>query len=219
MGFLAAFFTLCANQNEVPFSGSTGRVVSNDMAKHVLSQLEKLYALIPKFCLNAYPPEIFNKMVTTEEIWYVPINYGYVNYSMQGYAKNVLTAHDIPAAGKPGCKGATLGVVGIALSSSCKHIDHAVAYISNISNVGCQKTIHGFCGSQAANREAWLDDTLNLVTNNFYKNTLSTLEKLFIRPQYIGFHRFQSIAGKALQKYLRKDIAAKSIIEILYETF
>lgn len=219
MGLLGTFFTLCANQGEVPFSGKADILVSHNMAEHVLSQLKDLYELIPEWCLNVYPPEIFNKMITTGDIWYVPISYGYVNYSMRGYAKNLLTAHDIPAAGNLGCKGATLGGVGIALSSSCKYVDHAVEYISTISNADCQKTIYGYSGGQAANKEAWIDDTLNSITNNFYRNTLSTMEQSFVRPRYSGFHGFQSIAGRTLQSFLRNEFTANATIEALNEAF
>lgn len=218
MGLLGAFFTLCANKGHAPFSNEN-RVVDDAVAEEALSQLVALYELMPSWCLDVYPPYIFNKMATSEEIWYVPISYGYVNYSLKGYAPHLLTAHNIPASGAHGCKGATLGGVGIAISASCKQIETAIDYATWITGADCQKTLYSYSGGQSADIEAWKSDELNALTNNFYSNTIATLEGAFVRPRYNGYHHFQSFAGKTVQSVMRKEMTIKEALKKMNEAY
>lgn len=215
MGLLGAFFTLCANKDEEPFAGSEPKIVNDAVGEEVLVQLSSLCQLIPAWCMDVYPPYIFNKMAASEEIWYVPVSYGYVNYSMQGYATHLVTAHNIPASGNCGCKGATLGGVGMAVSASTTHAREAVDFATWITGANCQKTVYAYSGGQPANSEAWKDATLNVLTNNFYSNTQATLEGAFMRPRYNGFHRFQSNAGRLLQAFLRKESTVSQTLNTL----
>jgi multiple sugar transport system substrate-binding protein len=219
MGLLGVFFTLCANQGESPFSKHEDRVVHDSLAEQVLMQIRNLYDLIPEWCIDMYPPGIFNKMATNGEIWYVPFAYGYINYSMKGYAPYILSFHNIPAAGKTGCNGSTLGGVGIGLSVNTKHKKEALDYMSWITSADCQKTLYTYSGGQAANVEAWNDDAANFITNNFYKKTKDTLEQSFVRPRYDGFHGFQSIAGRILQDCFTKKRNIKTVLNEMNEAY
>lgn len=212
MGALGGFFTLCANQGHPAFS-TEGKAVDETFGEHVLMQLKSLYDLNPSWCTGAYPPAIFNKMATDGEIWYVPISYGYVNYSMNGYAPNILHFHNIPAAGNEGPKGATLGGVGMAISANTSHKEVALDYAAWVTGAACQKTVYSYSGGQAANSDAWDDDTVNNLTHNFYRNTRETLEQSFVRPRYEGYHHFQSFAGKLLQAFLKEGLKPASVMK------
>lgn len=219
MGLLGAFFTLCANQDDTPFSEADDKIVDEATGENVLMQLKSLYDLIPSWCLEIYPPFIFNKMATTGDIWYVPISYGYVNYCMKGYAPNLLQFHNIPAAGNLGCKGATLGGVGIAISAGTSNKLLALDYAAWVTGAACQKTLYSYSGGQAANSEAWDDDIVNNLTNNFYRDTRETLDKSFMRPRYNGFHGFQSFAGRLLQSFLKDNLQVGSVVSELNKAF
>lgn len=213
MGLLGGFFTLCANQGHAAFSNNDSQVVDETFGEHVLLQLKSLYDLIPSWCTEVYPPAIFNKMATDGEVWYVPISYGYVNYSINGYAPNILHFHNIPAAGGDGPRGATLGGVGIAVSSSSFQKKIALDYAAWVTGAACQKTLYSYSGGQAANSEAWEDETVNNLTHNFYRATRETLERSFVRPRYDGYHHFQSFAGKSVQAFLKEGLKPASVIK------
>jgi multiple sugar transport system substrate-binding protein len=219
MATLGVFFTLCNAHGEEPFKSHEREVVGEVVAKQVLDQMLDLFETMPSWCLDVYPPYIFNKMATTDEIWYVPLSYGYVNYSTKGYAPKCITFFDIPlnSNGIPG--GATLGGVGISLSKYCKNLDIALDYARWVSGSRCQSTIYSLSGGQPANKKAWTDELLNTVSNNFYRNTISTLENAFVRPRYCGFHHFQTLAGRSLQSFLRRELSVQDTIRIINASF
>jgi len=215
MAILGIFFTLCNAHGEEPFKSEEGEVVGKVAAQKVLNQMLELFETMPSWCLDVYPPYIFNIMATSDEIWYVPLSYGYVNYSTKGYAAECLTFLDIPLNinGIPG--GATLGGVGIALSKYCKNLDIALDYAKWVTGSLCQSTIYSLGGGQPANIKAWNDDLLNSLSNNFYRNTICTLENAFVRPRYSGFHHFQTHTGRLLQAFLRKEISIGETIKTM----
>jgi multiple sugar transport system substrate-binding protein len=212
MSILGAFFTLCNAEGEEPFKNYEGEVVSEAIAQKVLNQMLELFEAMPSWCLDVYAPYIFNKMATTDEIWYVPLSYGYVNYSTRGYARECITFFDIPlnSNGIPG--GSTLGGVGISLSKYCKNLDIALDYVKWVSGSICQSTIYALSGGQPAHKKAWDDGLLNTLSNNFYRNTIGTLENAFVRPRYSGFHHFQSITGRLLQSFVCRKLSVEDTI-------
>lgn len=212
MATLGMFFTLCNAQGEEPFKNLEKEVVSKAVAQKVLNQMLELFETMPSWCLDVYPPYIFNIMATSDEIWYVPLSYGYVNYSTKGYAPECITFLDIPQNSNGISGGATLGGVGIALSKYCKNLDVALDYAKWVASSLCQSTIYSLSGGQPANKTAWNDDSLNILSNNFYRNTISTLENAFVRPRYSGFHHFQTLTGRLLQSFLRREISVEDTI-------
>lgn len=213
MGLWGVFCGLCANQGEAPFSEFDNKVVSNDMGTHVLEQLRRFYAVVDPDCLKRYPPSLLRRMSETEEVWYMPFTYGYLNYCMEGFVETPLTFHDIFPNRDSGSSGATLGGVGVSITSHCQHKQVAAEYATWIAGASCQKTLYSWSGGQAGNVEAWKDPMLNKMTNNFYENTLESLEKAFVRPRYNGFHHFQTKAGKLLQSFLIEKIPEAEIIK------
>ncbi|MFD2569661.1 ABC transporter substrate-binding protein [Spirosoma soli] len=209
MGLLGAFFSLYANQFEPPFTQEEEWNIDAETAGFVLSQLTSLYALIGADYLKKYPVELLNRMAQTDDLVYMPITYGYANYGMAGYAKHPLTFGPLPGT-RP--DGATLGGVGIAVSTFSKHIETAVAYSRRLAGAECQSTLYAMSGGQPANRLAWESPVLNQLTNNFYQNTRETVEKAFMRPRFDGFHHFQTEAAWLLQQCLLGTIQADAVI-------
>jgi multiple sugar transport system substrate-binding protein len=176
----------------------------------VLNQLQTLYQLVDAECLQSYPTALLNRMAQTNQIWYIPITYGYVNYSMRGYAPNQLTFHSLPSTSP---HGGTLGGVGLAISAYSQLRDQAVQYATWVAGAECQQTVYALSGGQPANRQAWTSATLNNLTNQFYQNTLTSTERAFVRPRFDGFHHFQSQAGRVLQAFLQNQHSVKNLIE------
>ncbi|KAB7619320.1 carbohydrate ABC transporter substrate-binding protein, partial [Verminephrobacter sp. Larva24] len=57
-------------------------------------------------------------------------------------------------------------------------------------------------GGQPGHRSAWLDVHNNQLTNDFFVNTLPTLEQAYVRPRYSGYIRFQEQAPDILRRFL-----------------
>ena len=223
MGLMGAFFSLYANQFEPPFTENETWNIDAEKAAFVLDQLASLYALIGPDYLKQYPVGLLNRMAQTDELIYMPITYGYATYGMTGYAQHPLTFGPLPGI-RP--DGATLGGVGIAVSASSTYIETAIDYCRWIAGAECQSTLYGLSGGQPANRVAWessraASGLLNQLTNDFYRNTLETVEKAFMRPRFDGFHHFQTEAARLLQLCLRGTIKPNAVIqqwETLYTT-
>ncbi len=219
MGLLGAFFSLYANQFEPPFNQEEEWNIDTEKAEFVLSQLTSLYALIGSAYLKKYPVELLNRMAQTDDaesmrrsdgpLVYMPITYGYANYGMAGYTKHPLTFGPLPG-NRP--DGATLGGVGIAVSTFSKHIEIAVDYSRRLAGAECQSTLYALSGGQPASRVAWESPVLNQLTNNFYNNTRETIEKAFMRPRFDGFHHFQTEAAWLLQQCLSGTIQSDAVI-------
>lgn len=208
MGLLGAFFGLYTNQFEAPFGADESWAMEPDKAVFVLNQLRDLFQYLPAESLQTYANALLNRMCSTDALWYCPYVYGYANYGMRGYAPNLLTFGP-PPGNRP--DGATLGGVGIAVSAQTGHAETAFAYARWLASAECQSTLYALSGGQPANRLAWEDETLNGLTNDFYRNTRETLEKAFVRPRFDGFHHFQTEAARVLTAFLRENSSPNTV--------
>ena len=115
-------------------------------------------------------------------------------------AASKITTALVSFRGKP--LRSTLGGAGLAISRNCKHLDHALAYARFVASARTQSTLYTHSGGQPGHRVAWLDRDLNAATNNFFANTLPTLDAAWIRPRWPGFIAFQDAASKLVHHYL-----------------
>ena len=72
----------------------------------------------------------------------------------------------------------SLGGTGLAISKSTKHLKTALKYSFWVASANCQRELYYDSGGQPGNVLAWRDDKINENCNNFFKNTLKTLEKV-----------------------------------------
>jgi len=219
MATLGMFFTLCNYYGEEPFKNQSEKVVSDEVAVLALTDMHQLFNSMPRWCLDVYPPAVFNKMCTSGEIWFVPLSYGYVNYSMKGYATTTVTFMDVPATKSNIVGGSTLGGVGIALSVHCQNTDVALDYMQWIAGADCQSTLYALSGGQPANIKAWKNELLNSISINFYENTLKSLENAFVRPRYNGFHHFQTHTERLLQSFLKNEIDINAVVKTMISNY
>lgn len=215
MGVLSSFLTLCANQGESPLRREDGRVVSRELGEHVLGQLKTLFSLVGPRCLELSPVGVLHWMSGSDDILYAALLYGYSNYAREGYAPHRLAFHDIPTTEKAGCKGATLGGAGLAISAHSRNLAEALEYATWVASPECQRTLYTFSGGQPGNRVAWEDETTNELTNNFFRNTLDTLDGAYLRPNYAGYTVFQARAGRVLQEFLKVEHEPAEVLEKL----
>lgn len=197
---LMNLFMLANALEAEPFT-TPSEVIAGPAAKDALRLLRELVCLCAPGSLDRNPIRTWQLLADSEEVAYCPFAYGYSNYSRPGYALNVLqTGGLVTLHGKP--LRSTLGGAGLAISRNCKHPEQALAYAGFTASAEIQRTLYTHSGGQPGHRAAWLDRAVNVLTNGFFRSTLSTLDAAWVRPRFPGFIAFQDAASNLVHNYL-----------------
>ncbi len=209
-----SFLTLCAQDGGRDFIQDY--VIDEKLGNNILDELKcHLEYLHPK-SIEWNPIQVLDQMSQKEEIIYSPYLFGYTNYSRKGYSEHMVNFSNSPI--NPKFELSTiLGGVGLAVSSKCKHVFEAIEYLKFVSNKKVQKGIYTINGGQPAGLEAWQDRENNIRCNNFFKNTMKTMESVYVRPQYAGWNLFQEQGADLLHQGLLKDLPSHKIIRNMNE--
>lgn len=210
------FLSLCAQDAGRNFiqkrtiEEKTGIAVLDELKQH----LEHLH---PK-SINWNPIQVLDCMAAADEIIYVPFLFGYTNYTRENYTKKVVHFSNSPA--NPETDVSTiLGGVGLAISHQCKQPDWAVAYVQYVANAKTQEGIYTANGGQPGNLVAWQHEANNSLCNNFFNNTLETMQKAYVRPQHRGWNQFQEQGADLLHNGLLKDIPSTILMKNLNQLY
>lgn len=197
---LMNLFMLANALDAEPFT-TPGEVITGMAGKEALRLLRELVCVSAPGSLERNPISTWQLLADSDKVAYCPFAYGYSNYSRPGYASNTLqTGGLITLYGKP--LRSTLGGAGLAISHNCKHPEQALAYAKFTASAEIQRTLYTHSGGQSGYRAAWLDTTLNALTSNFFRSTLSTLDAAWVRPRFSGFIAFQDAASNLVHDYL-----------------
>jgi multiple sugar transport system substrate-binding protein len=197
-----SFFSLCSAVGEAPFS-QEGHVVSRTTGRQALETLRRLAADAHPESLTWNPIRALDRMSETDEIAYIPLLFGYSNYARPGFRPNLVRFTDIPRAADGLPRGGVLGGVGLAVSASTRHPDAAFDYARFVADPLTQRTSIFASGGQPGHRQAWLDPAVNAAANDFFRDTLATLDLAYLRPRFPGYPRFQEQAGEVVHVFLR----------------
>ncbi|MEL6268832.1 MAG: extracellular solute-binding protein, partial [Chloroflexota bacterium] len=195
---MCSFISLCASSGE-PI-GQNANLISDETGLAGLNTLKAIKDAGHPNCLEWNPIHMLDHMSTHDDVVYCPLTFCYTNYSRKGYQPHLLTFTNIP-----GVHGSILGGTGFAVSSSSAHVEAAADFGAWLCGADTQRSLYVQQGGQPGNIIAWQDDNANALTNNFFANTLSTLEQSEIRPRHHGFTEFQEQAGVIIHDFLRKD--------------
>lgn len=210
---LMSFYNLLASIGK-PF-GNDGIAVDEDTGIYVLSEMLKVSEKIPGECFFMDPVGAYEWLSCRSTHSYIPYLYGYTNYSRQGFRPYLVKVADIPALGNNGPVGSPIGGTGIAISASCKNKDIALKYAFWIASAECQRDIFFQSGGQPANISAWHDKGCNQISNNFFHDTIKTLEMSSLRPQHNGYMHFQEIGGDLIHACLTgQRIPVETVVEL-----
>ena len=91
----------------------------------------------------------------------------------------------------------------MSVSAFSKHPLEAVDFAQWVVSPVIQSTLYAEHGGQPAYRSAWLNESNNLLTHDYFKNTLETLDEAYVRPRYNGYLHFQDLAGDPIRDFLR----------------
>ncbi len=97
----------------------------------------------------------------------------------------------------------TLGGTGLAVSSFSKNIEWALRFSQWVTSPEIQATLYVQHGGQPGHRKAWVSNEANTLCNNFFVNTLQTLDEAYMRPRYNNYLNFQDEAGMPIYSFLR----------------
>lgn len=213
-----SFVTLCANSGHPPFSYGD-KIVSKEAGELALQTLKELAKSTPEEALAWNPIAVWEKMSTTDEAAYCPLAFGYSNYARPGYRRSQIKFTNIPSRGSLGPSGSILGGAGLAVSAKSKAIQVAVEYAAWVAGAECQKTIYVESGGQPGNRNAWTDPCVNAISNHFFEDTLTTLERAYLRPRFPGFIEFQTEASSLISRFLKGGWSTSETLQRLEDCY
>ncbi|SHH84515.1 ABC transporter substrate-binding protein [Clostridium grantii] len=199
----SSFFSLCSQLSNELF-WSNGVDLDLEVGKEVLKLLQRI---LSKSHIDSYdcdPINMLDKMCTTEEIAYIPLVYGYSNYSRAGYLKHFVNFVDMPSdTGIP--EGSMIGGVGLSISSKCVYPNIASDFIKMCVDPAFQCTTFYDNAGQPGHRAAWIDEKVNKDCNDFFINTLKTLDNGSMRPRFNGYISFQEQAGTKIRQFVMDE--------------
>ncbi|MEO6848531.1 MAG: extracellular solute-binding protein [Chthoniobacterales bacterium] len=211
---LMNFYMLCVALGEEPAIHNEF-LASTETATAALEHLRELLSHCSPECLSRNPIQTAEVMTQTDTIAYCPFAYGYSNYSRHNYARTVLKAGGLVTLENGVRLRSTLGGTGLAISNRCKNVESAFAYTKLVASPETQSNLYFTSGGQPSHRAAWVNETVNAASNNFFKDTLSTLDEAYIRPRTEGSIPLQDECGPIIHRHLKGDVALKSTIEQL----
>ncbi len=214
---LMNFYMFCIAHGKEPFQNEE-TVIDTVTGIAALETMRQLYSLVDERMFGCNPIAVAELMTTTNDYWYCPFAYGYSNYARKGYAENLLTYTDLVNFNGKQLRS-TLGGTGISVSAYSQHKDAAVAYAKMIVSGKMQATFYMEHGGQPGHRTAWTDANANMLTNNFFANTLPALERAYMRPRYNGYLHFQDKAGNPLQHYIMKGGDPEKLLKELNKLY
>ncbi len=208
---LMNFYMFCIAMDETPFKYQN-RVISRDTGQEVLEKMKKLWSFFDPELFDFNPIRLAEIMASSDKYWYCPFSYGYSNYSRKGYASKLLTYGDLVTFNGKGLKS-TLGGAGLAVSSYSPNITSCIKYAAWVASPEVQSGIYVRNGGQPGYRKVWENEEANYLSNNFFKNTIKTLDSSYMRPRYNGYLFFQDKAGDEIQSFLKGEITSTQTLD------
>jgi multiple sugar transport system substrate-binding protein len=210
------FLTLCAQNVGRGFIKNY--VINESVGISVLDEIKYHLEYLHPDSINMNPINVLDRMSTDDEIIYSPYLFGYTNYSREGYKMHIVNFSDCPIS--PISKvSSILGGVGLAISSNCKYVNQAVDYIKYVADPFVQETTFTKHGGQPGNMNAWNNEDNNKLCNNFFKNTINTLQNSFVRPQHPLWNRFQDEGSDLLHSGMTNNYSSKKIMKDLNQLY
>ncbi|MCF7567780.1 ABC transporter substrate-binding protein [Sabulilitoribacter arenilitoris] len=206
-------YMLCSALGASIFTSKT-EVAPQAIMINAIKMYKELVDLAPSYCLEMNPIHIAELMTSTDEIIYSPFNYGYSNYSKKNYADKILKAGGLVSFNGKRLRS-ILGGAGIAVSSNTKHPKIAMKYAQFNAIEKTQSGLYFDFGGQPGHRQSWLNEEVNKQSNNFFIDTLQTLDEAIMRPQYYGYMYFQDNASPIVHDAISGKISAEKAVNKL----
>jgi len=204
-----------------PAFGGGDELAPADSLATALAALRELGQLCGAESFDRNPIRTAETMTQTDRAAYCPFAYGYSNYSRPLYSRTVLAAGGLVEFRGTRLRS-TLGGAGLAVSSKTAHPKAATDYARFTASPETQRGIYFEAGGQPGHRSAWTDEAVNAASNNFFRNTLRTLDDAIVRPRHASYMPFQDAASPVAHSAVTgKETIPSAIKELnrLYREF
>ncbi len=206
------FLSLCAQNAGAGFIRN--HRIDTSVGSQVLDEIKFHLDFLHPESINWNPIQILDRMGDEEEIIYSPFLFGYTNYSRFGYTKNLVHFANSPLGVKKNIS-TILGGVGLAVSAKSTNPSMASKFVGFVAGAEIQEGIFTFNGGQPGNKLAWQSIENNQLCNNFFNNTISTVENAYIRPQHPSWNLFQEQGADLIHEGVIKNRNSKKIMSEL----
>ena len=212
----STFATLSAQMGEA--IGETEAFVDEDTAQRVLEFMIRFAELVPEHCQNQNPFEISEALISSDDHWYAAPLYGYKNYSRLGFRSKVLAYDEVPSFDGQ-ASGSQLGGAGIAVSAHSQNPEIAARVAFYLASATAQNGPYTELHGQPGNLRAWLSPHMNSLTHDFFRNTLRSIERSWVRPRLVGWPDFQYEVSHVIHRCLvTRSFGPPEWSQILHQT-
>jgi multiple sugar transport system substrate-binding protein len=188
----ASLLTLLAGLGR-PLTFADGAAIDREAAARALGLLREVASASDPRCLSMNPIATLDTLSSSDDYWYSPLLFGYINYSRPGHRGRQVAFGDIPAlAGQDGPRGALLGGAGLMVSAYSPHREAAVGYALHVAAGLTQRTSYLTAGGQPAHQAAWTDPAADEWSGGFFAATGPAITASWTRPRQPGFAGFQN---------------------------
>lgn len=211
------FLSLCATSTDGKFIND---IYGFDLEVSVkqLDAIKGLCLISDRDPLSLNPIQVLELMGKDDTYIYSPYLFGYVKYSIEGECQNLLHFFDAPIATK-GSTSTILGGAGIAISSKSNWKEASAKFVKYVTSPEIQSSLYFESGGQPSHLSAWNSEKINQVSNNFFRNTKSTLTNAYVRPRFPGWNYFQDEGSLLVHDGISKNINSRTIALHLNELF
>lgn len=212
---LMVFYSIAANLGYA--CGEGGVFIAHQEGVAVYEILAKLVGLIDPINFQLDPIQALEMLARRDSPESLsPYIFGYVSYSMEGFREAPIKFSDVPAViTGAGARGAVLGGTGVAVSAYCQHHEAAIDFAYWVTGGDIQSGPYAKGGGQPSHRQAWTSEQVNQPVDDFYKGTLETLDKSYLRPRFDGYMGFQDAASRHLSNSLLAQAEPSVVIDCL----
>jgi len=212
----STFATLMA-QREAPLGG-TENFIEKKQAAEVLEFMIELSGLVPDICLTSNPIDAAELLAESDRYTHAICMYGYSNYSRDGFREHLIAYDDLPSFDGR-ASGSQLGGAGIAVSAASSNPQLAAEIAYLLSSPEIQSSTYVAAGGQPGNLLAWKSGYANQLTNNFFANTLRSLERAWVRPRIFGWPEVQFASSQIIHRVLTEKKFVTADLDAIEETF
>jgi multiple sugar transport system substrate-binding protein len=210
-----SFASVCQSLGFPLADDPASEIVDQAAGAEALAILRTLAATAPEGSAEQNPIALLERMTSTDDIAFIPLIYGYVNYAAIERRTPVVFG-DAPR-GTSGCLGSTIGGTGIAVTQRARVTDALREHLVWLLSDDTQSTFVPHHEGQPAMSAAWESDAVNTPVGEFYRRTRATIEASWVRPRMKGFTAAQSVMSQVIREDVLTDASPALTLQLISE--
>ncbi|WP_200329738.1 extracellular solute-binding protein [Leucobacter sp. L43] len=208
---LLTFFSVVAALGAAPVDEAGEAWVPDREALDALEVLRAVQARSAPGYDRINPIGLLERVGSDDPLAFVPLVYGYVNYSRRGNEAPVAFG-DAPRAVRGGPIGSMIGGTGVAVSRRAEVTDGLREYLRWLVAPSTQRRVIPEFEGQPALAGAWADREVDDRAGAFYSSTRDTIEAASVRPRYAGFPAAQLAGSELVRSALSGELAPREAL-------